>query len=314
MKRFFLILLFLLAICPRLAAQTPLWQGKGRIVISSDGNAHDEDDWGAVPVMMAILAAKGLQNCVPLFIYSDHIWEGCSDRAGYSGYDEMQKSVMEGKWFFGFDGTEFICAFDNPETAYNAVSREINRSTKRNPLILIAAGPMQVLGEGISRAKPSRLRYVTLITHGRWNNIHCGKDVEKYKNPHEGWSYKDVVDSFSSGLKNGLTCMHIHDQNGRDTDSDGNKLFEGLYVKKQQFDWMKTSESRLKSPYKKGSWEWLHSRMEICAKDGNRNFDVSDAGMLIYVLTGSDYTSPEMLKDLLEHPVQDTIGKQFDAK
>ena len=84
MKRFFLILLFLLAICPRLAAQTPLWQGKGRIVISSDGNAHDEDDWGAVPVMMAILAAKGLQNCVPLFIYSDHIWEGCSDRAGYS--------------------------------------------------------------------------------------------------------------------------------------------------------------------------------------------------------------------------------------
>jgi hypothetical protein len=48
-----------------LEAQTPLWEGKGRIAISSDGNEQDHDDWAATPLSLALLAAAGLQ---------DHIW------------------------------------------------------------------------------------------------------------------------------------------------------------------------------------------------------------------------------------------------
>lgn len=43
-------------------SQSPLWQDKGRIVISSDGNEHDHDDWAATPLSLAIIAAKGLQK------------------------------------------------------------------------------------------------------------------------------------------------------------------------------------------------------------------------------------------------------------
>ena len=59
----------LLASVP-LKAQTPIWQGKGRIVISCDGNEHDNDDWGATPFTLALLAAKGLQDKVPLYVLS----------------------------------------------------------------------------------------------------------------------------------------------------------------------------------------------------------------------------------------------------
>jgi len=40
-------------------AQTPVWQGKGRIAISADGNEHDHDDWAATPLTLALLAASG---------------------------------------------------------------------------------------------------------------------------------------------------------------------------------------------------------------------------------------------------------------
>jgi len=45
---------------PGLALPVPLWQAQGRFVISSDGNEHDHDDWGATPLSLAFIAAKGL--------------------------------------------------------------------------------------------------------------------------------------------------------------------------------------------------------------------------------------------------------------
>ena len=305
MKRACVVLLVALLLASVVVyAADPLWNGRGRIVISSDGNAHDEDDWGASALMLALLASQGMQEALPVYVYCDHIWEGRSDRKGYDGRAEMIESIEGGRDRFGFPDTEFICAYDDPERAYEAVAREIDRSSRRNPLILIAAGPMQVLGEGIARAKPSKRKYVTLITHGRWNNIHSAKDREKYKSAHDGWSYEEIVEAFASEKGGGLNCIHIHDQNGRDRDASGKRLFDGLNTNRDRFSWLRTSEARHLPVYKEGSWEWLYSRMEECSKNGGRDFDVSDAGMLVYVLTGSDHTSPEVVKDLMEHPKQ----------
>ena len=47
MKRACVVLLVALLLASVVVyAADPLWNGRGRIVISSDGNAHDEDDWG----------------------------------------------------------------------------------------------------------------------------------------------------------------------------------------------------------------------------------------------------------------------------
>lgn len=304
MIRLVLMLLLCLLNIGTYAAE-PLWNGKGQILISSDGNAHDEDDWGASALMLALLVSQGMQEALPVYVYCDHIWEGHSDRKGYDGRVEMIESIEGGRDRFEFADTEFICAYDDPERAYEAVAREIDRSSSRNPLILIAASPMQVLGEGIARANPKKLKYVTLISHGRWNDIHSSKDREKNKSDHKGWSYEEIVEAFASEKGGGLNCIHIHDQNGRKRDASGKRLFDGLNTNRDRFSWLRTSAARYLPVYKEGSWEWLYSRMEACSKNGGRDFDVSDAGMLVYVLTGSDHTSPEMVKDLMEHPKQD---------
>ena len=46
----------------------------GRIVISSDGNEHDHDDWAATPLSLALLAARNLQDSLTVYTFSDHIW------------------------------------------------------------------------------------------------------------------------------------------------------------------------------------------------------------------------------------------------
>ena len=70
MKRTVVLWMLLLAVVPGMVwAQTPVWQGKGRIAISCDGNEHDDDDWGATPMSLALLAAKGLQDKLTLYVY-----------------------------------------------------------------------------------------------------------------------------------------------------------------------------------------------------------------------------------------------------
>ena len=107
-------------------AQTPLWQGKGRIAISSDGNEHDHDDWAATPLSLALLAAAGLQDQLVVYTYSDHIWGSNqghrTSASGLNSYQHMRESALGGGKWFGFDKTDFVCAVDNAEVAYRGMT------------------------------------------------------------------------------------------------------------------------------------------------------------------------------------------------
>jgi hypothetical protein len=155
--RYLPIVFLVLMNISRINAQTPLWEGKGRIAISSDGNEHDHDDWAATPLSLALLAAAGLQDHLVLYTYSDHIWGSNqthpTSESGLNAYQHMRESALGGQEWFGFDRTRFVCAVDNAEVAYAAMRDEINKSSAENPLIIIAAGPMQVIGEAINMAK-----------------------------------------------------------------------------------------------------------------------------------------------------------------
>ena len=111
-----------------LLAQTPLWQSKGRIVVSSDGNEHDHDDWGGTPLSLAIIAAKGLQDKLSVYVYSDHIWGSNHEHSGLEGitpYAQMKENAFQDGKMFNFKKTDFICAVDDPEVAYNALKNQI---------------------------------------------------------------------------------------------------------------------------------------------------------------------------------------------
>ena len=299
MKKSGIVLLVVLFAFSFVNAQTPLWQGKGRIAISSDGNEHDHDDWAATPLSLALLAAAGLQDNLVLYTYSDHVWGSNQDHptspSGLNSYQHMRESALTGQKMFGFDKTNFVCAVDNAEVAYTALSNEINKSSADNPLIIVAAGPMQVVGEAINRADKNKRQYVTLLSHSQWNNRHADNPSKAYWDKHSGWTFQEISDEFS-GLNGGkLKCVQILDQNG-------GKDYDGLNTDIAKFDWIKTSTARSNKLYKPGAWDWLYSRQETCTKNESKNFDPSDAGMIVYLLTGLEKTNPDMARKIMKNP------------
>ena len=292
-------------ICFQTVGQQPLWNGKGRIAISSDGNEHDDDDWSATAFSLAMLYAAGLQDKVSLYTYSDHIWGSnqCYPlKSGMSAYDQMKESALVGGALFNFKRTRFICAVDNAEVAYTAMRDEINLSTETNPLIVIAAGPMQVIGEALNRADKEHLKYISVLSHSQWNNHHADQCHALRTDPtrrqewdvHSGWTWDEMKNAFQ---QYGTKFILIKDQNGKDEQS-------GLYCKQEQLNWVKTSPARNNKYYKAGSWDWLYSRLEVCIKGKAKDcFDFSDAGMIIYLLTGKEDGNADDVRKIMENPV-----------
>lgn len=266
-------------------ARQPPWQGKGRVAVSSDGNEHDHDDWAATPLSLALLAARGLQDRLALYTYSDHVW-GSNPR----GRAQMRLGALEGAKHFGFEPRRFVEAVADPDSAYDAMARAIDASTADNPLFIVAAGPMQVVGEGLDRADPARRKHVTVISHSRWNDRHA--DHPGGGESHEGWTWKEMRAAFAP---DGVKFLHIRDQNG-------GQGYDGLRAPVERFAWLKTSPARGRPPYKEGSWDWLYARLETCVKGGD--FDASDAGMIVFLLTGKEKTNPEDARAILEHPAK----------
>jgi hypothetical protein len=293
-----IIILSFILIGSTIQAQTPLWQGKGRIANSSDGNEHDHDDWAATPLTLALLASQALQDKVVLYTYSDHIYGSNrghnTSPSGLNAYQHMRESALGGQKWFGFDKTNFICAVDDAEVAYNAMRDEINKSSKKNPLIIVAAGPMQVVGEAINRSNIKKRKFVTVLSHSTWNNNHSDSPG-KSEPAHSGWTFKEMQDSFGVDKGGNMKFVQIKDQNGGDG-------YDGFKAPMEKFDWIKTSQARNNPAYKPGAWDWLYSRQETCIKEND--FDPSDAGMIVYLLTGIEKTEPEMGKKIMENPVK----------
>ncbi len=301
MKKTLVTVLTLLVVFTSVFAQTPLWQGKGRIAISSDGNEHDYDDWAATPLSLALLAASGLQDNLVLYTFSDHVWGSNQDHptspSGLNSYEHMRESALGGQKWFGFQNSKFICAVDNAIVAYNALRDEINKSSEENPLFIVAAGPMQVVGEAISRAQMEKRQFVTVISHSEWNNRHSDQHSKQEWDVHTGWTFLEIKDNFSTAEGGNLKCVQILDQNG-------GADYLSFNTAKEKFDWIKNSPARSNSNYKPGAWDWLYSRIETCTKNKGQNFDPSDAGMIVFMLTGIEKTDPDMAREIMENPKQ----------
>jgi hypothetical protein len=258
---------------------------KGRIVISSDGNEHDEDDWAATPMSLALLKAAGLESQLTVYTFSDHTWGSNKEKPGADA--QMRESAFMGAKWFGTKKTKFIEAVAAPNYAIIELTLQINASSEKDPLTIIAAGPMDVIGNALNEAKEEKLKHVRVISHSEWNNNHADEPYEW--EDHSGWTWEKLKAEF--GTK-GLTLDQIADQNGGED-------YEGLKTTKSRYDWIKNSPSKDKKPFDKGSWEWLYSRLEAAQK--GEEFDPSDAGMILYLLTGKQKNTPDDLKEILEN-------------
>ena len=255
------------------SAQADFYQGKGRIALSSDGNMHDNDDMQATMLSLAILAKANLQDVTTLYTYADHIWGNEEN-----DIDLMTVAAEETGRRFGFSNTVFIAAVENHETAYNSMCAEILKSTEADPLFIIAAGPMHVVGTAIecaNKKNPEALKFVTVISHSDWNNEHSDTPMltKNYHSdpelPHEGWTWDEMKTTFGDKVN----FKRIVDQNGTG-------VGEEVYRTKDKFnfgywekiEWMKNHEDE--------NIKWIYDT----AKKNPCGPDFSDAGMLYYLV------------------------------
>jgi len=203
-----------------------LWQGKGRIAQSYDGNIHDKDDWAAVPYMWAILAAAGLQNKVVHVDYNNHL--GTS----YTNWEkEMTNSSREGASLFGFDNTRIYDDITQLSASVRSLKNECDMSTSDDPLFIIAAGPMETVWRSIAESQATKRKHVYVISHHWWNdghyhapNVHRKQDVQAL----------------------GINWIQITDQNvGFKTGS------------MSDFTWLRNGDPK---------YEWLYDRIETSGK------------------------------------------------
>jgi hypothetical protein len=220
--------------------------GVGRIAMSADGNQHDVDDWASAPMALALIARRNLQANLVHYDFNNHIWDSSDEHL-----ESMTESVREGGERFGFDMSRF---FDDANPAQrdagikNLVD-QINSSTAEDELSIVLAGPMETAWMALDAADPEARKHVRCVSHGEetFNQTHAEED-------HGGHSYEDVIDL-------GCQRVQIPDQNSGfgPTDMD-------------DWDYLKNGDDNL---------EWLYSRLDLVG-----NGDVSDAGMIHFVITG----------------------------
>lgn len=274
-----LMTLFLVSsIFTNATAQIPF--SNGRIAISSDGNAHDGDDWGATPLTLMILAKAGLQDKVVLYTYSDHIWGNKSNNS----VQQMRTSINGSKTRWNYNNTNFIEAVNNKEAAYNAMRDQINASSANNPLTIICAGPMHVVGTGMSRARAAARQFVTLISHSNWNNRHSDNPTLSEEASHSGWTWDEMKNSFGNA-----NFIRIKDQNSPNSVTAG---FNTAKTNNQwaPWNWMDTSADE--------SIRWAYSRIRAVGRA-----DASDGGMAFYLVRNDQNGNPAKLKNFIGNSI-----------
>jgi hypothetical protein len=252
----------------------------GRIAISSDGNAHDCDDILATAVSIAILAKSGNAGKLRYYGYSDHLWESqsaCDQHATDFGTPEAREYQMEvsaeqsaGR-FGGFDPNVFYNVVDNPQKAVAALAAEMSQSSATNPLWVIGAGPMQVIGLALQRAKSlqaSSLAHVYVISHSAWNNAHAEVHLGS-----AGYTFSDLGTL-------GANLIPLIDQNLAD-----------LNVAASNYDWLTSSGDPnlawlMERAYQAGKKMDQTKPVYLDNSNNNLRFDASDSGMIFWLVTG----------------------------
>ncbi len=253
-----------------------------RIVVVADGNEHDKGDWAATPLTLAVFAAKEIQDQVMVYAFSSHTW---GSNKTYAGADaQMRESAFLGARNFGFKKTKFIEAVNAPNYAIIEITTQINKSSAKNPLVILAAGPLDIIGTALSEADSTKLEFVRIISHSSWDQQHT--DSPEEGETHKGWTWEELQASYQ---RKGLKLIAIPEQ--------GEGSFKGAL---SAYSWLTDSSKKEPKPFEKGSWQWLYSRIE--AASIGEVVNPGDVGLLLYLLTGKSNTGIQDLRGILESP------------
>lgn len=282
----------------------------GRIAYTADGNAHDQDDWAATPGSLSILAAAGLTDALVHYDYNDNTADH-TDVFPMSFTQEMRDSVTNAVYFFGYDVDDVVGKTTDSifydvslyeQNAIDHLASEIEKSTVEDPLYLILGGPAEIVYQAMEKAQKGKEHVIT-ISHSQWNE----------------WAEADGT-WCSRGLKDGLhtleqcditlengNLIRIQDQNAvtngdekkpmlcitsdKTKDQQTQDDYNALYAEVQ---WMKDAHNL--------GLNYIYERLVDMTKeeDDTDKCDMSDAGMMLYLIDGLQENDYKTLKEWYE--------------
>jgi hypothetical protein len=275
MKKILFLIVFI-NVSYSLLAQT-LNYNKNRIACSADGNAQpdleytgtynyaDPDDWGATPAALAILAKMNLQSKLVHYSYNNFM-----PSPPHTTVRNYMKEGVEGsieRW--NFDKNIFFDVGTQQKEAIEHLKIEIEKSTKEDPLYFINMGPSEFLYQAIKLVlkdrKEESLSHVYILSHSNYNDNHLRRP-----NHH-------TIDQVIALSGNRVKFKRIKDQNKKDNPNEGWSSNHDWSV----WNWLKDH----KNP--DIAWLW-----ECMKKHNEKRADISDAGMIYYLLTGDEDGNP----------------------
>jgi hypothetical protein len=241
------------------AQEVVKWHG-GRMAITSDGNAHDPDDIGGTPMSLALMHAAGLGDRLVHVDYADHFVH--TGHHGAASKPEMLTDITfsaeEATHRFGVPTNRVFNCQTQIEAATANFVREALRSTADAPLWFICAGPMTTAHRylaAVKTADATKLRFIHCVSHSAANGRH---------DPQHTWD----------GLKQKFPEAVFHLLKNQNVAGGERGLCSAL----EHWDWLKNAAN--------ADLRWLHTRNRTAHSNAGK-FDVSDAGMVYWVLTGA---------------------------
>ncbi|WP_075589653.1 hypothetical protein [Labilibacter marinus] len=274
--------IFLLMVSFSIANAQSWGYNKNRIAVSADGNSApdheykwpigDPDDWGANAAILATLAKLELQDQLVHYSYNNFI----DAPAGPDSENQNKISCDGGIIYWHFNASKFYDVTTQLEAAKTSLAKEMSISTEDNPLYFIHAGLSEFVYQAVEKAIEmggmENLRHVKLVSHSGFNENETRRDW------HRTWAdiqklcgnriqYHKIKDQNACGIKDVLWCS------GKD--------FSPWY-------WMRDHQDE--------SIRWMYTRAQ--AHDTGKA-DISDVGMVYWLLTGDENGSPEKFKNFL---------------
>lgn len=241
-----------------LSAQPHIVIPDGRIAIIADGNSPDPDDLGGTTVSLALLRAAEAEDRLVHYSHScDLLLRGprISERAEKERHLMMQLACDNtARRWGGFDGLTFFDAKWDLSATVDDLVHAINASTADDPLWIVEAGEPDLIGLALMAAEPERYPFVKVVTH------HPAND-----NAGDYFTWQQILDF-------GVEEVRIPDQNTH------------LKVDEHLWDWARTHEDpRIQQVWVMGKL----AEVDDVVKFQKGKWDCSDAGMVLYWLTGA---------------------------
>lgn len=288
--RIYVLTLLIALLDNPLFAQGALGYNNNRIAISADGNNEpdlkytgkyntaDPDDWGATPATLVMLAKKQLQEKVVHFSYNNFM--PSPPHTTVKNY--MKQAADQGIERLQFNGDVFYDVGTHKQEAIQSLKNELMKSSASDPLYFIHMGPSEFFYQAVKAVVDDgtnleSLSHVYVISHSGYNDNHLRREDHH------------TMDQTIALSGNRLNYKKIKDQNKKEVG------YLGWHSKQNAHPWRDIRDH--KDPHV----QWLWERMQD-HKHGK--FDISDAGMVYYLLTGDEDGNPSKFTEFIGYGVR----------